>query len=55
MILMIQDHSSKGRFYAPPPHVMAINGLKINANAESAYAFLADLYEGKKFGVEAFF
>lgn len=32
---------------------LAINGLEITANAESTYAFLAELYEGNKFRFES--
>jgi death-on-curing protein len=32
---------------------LAINGLEITANAESTYAFLAELYERNKFRFEA--
>jgi death-on-curing protein len=32
---------------------LAINGVEITANAESTYAFLADLYEGNKLRFEA--
>lgn len=32
---------------------LAINGVEITANAESTYAFLAELYEGNKFRFEA--